>query len=210
VDGNSIWLEEFIPMDCSELLKSLCQPNMKFIQVGANDGRNDDNIYRFIKKYNWKGLLIEPIPSSFEQLKKNYQSRRHNLIFENVAIHPSRKRIGFYVPKKNNEKMRASVKFPLPGRRKLTRKQVKKINVPACTLDELIEKHSLFDFQWLHVDAEGYDYHVLKTCDLSRYLPKVIVYEHAHLRDRKECKKYIESLGYTIKNYKLDNVCVKK
>ena len=44
-------------------------PNFFFVQVGANDGVNHDPIFHHVRKYNWKGLLIEPIPDIFEKLK---------------------------------------------------------------------------------------------------------------------------------------------
>ena len=40
------------------------QPKMNgffFIQIGSNDGRFGDPIRKNIKKYNWSGILIEPI-----------------------------------------------------------------------------------------------------------------------------------------------------
>lgn len=44
--------------------------NVKFIQIGANDGITDDPIRKYILNHNWKGVLVEPNASVFESLKK--------------------------------------------------------------------------------------------------------------------------------------------
>src|SRR5271166_6111911 len=56
-----------------------------FIQVGANDGLKDDPLRRFVSKYHWRGILVEPQPQVFERLVKNYEAEKQ-LVFENVAI----------------------------------------------------------------------------------------------------------------------------
>ena len=50
------------------------------IQIGANDGLRFDNINKFIKKYQLKSILVEPIREYFEQLKVNYQN------YENIFL----------------------------------------------------------------------------------------------------------------------------
>ena len=55
------------------------------IQIGANDGDRFDILNYYIKKYQTKSLLVEPIKKNFEQLKKNYKN--YNFItFDNSAI----------------------------------------------------------------------------------------------------------------------------
>lgn len=56
-----------------------------FIQIGANDGVTGDDLRKFIEKYNWHGILVEPVPHVFKRLQNNYSGFKH-LIFENSAI----------------------------------------------------------------------------------------------------------------------------
>lgn len=56
-----------------------------FVQIGANDGVRWDPLHDLILKHHLVGLLVEPLPDMFEQLKKNYVSESQ-LSFENVAI----------------------------------------------------------------------------------------------------------------------------
>ena len=55
------------------------------IQIGANDGFRFDSLNYYIKKYNIKSILVEPIKKNFEDLKDNYKEHK-NIIFENLAI----------------------------------------------------------------------------------------------------------------------------
>lgn len=57
-----------------------------FLQIGSNDGISGDPLYRFINDYNWKGILVEPVPFLFEKLERNYIDKKENLIFLNIAI----------------------------------------------------------------------------------------------------------------------------
>ena len=56
-----------------------------FVHVGANDGLIDDPIQAYVKELGWSGLLIEPMPDIFEQLKTNYSNCK-GLSFENLAV----------------------------------------------------------------------------------------------------------------------------
>jgi hypothetical protein len=65
---------------------SQTQDNISFLQIVSNDGISSDPLNKFINKYNWKGILVEPIPFLFEKLKRNYVHKNKNLIFYNIAI----------------------------------------------------------------------------------------------------------------------------
>lgn len=56
-----------------------------FIQIGANDGKRDDHLRPLILKYHLRGLLVEPLPDVFVELKNNYTSEKQ-LKFVNAAI----------------------------------------------------------------------------------------------------------------------------
>ena len=60
---------------------------IKFIEIGANDGITWDPLFKFIKKYKWEGILVEPHPRYFRELVENYTSIIPGKIhFENIAI----------------------------------------------------------------------------------------------------------------------------
>ena len=58
--------------------------NGYFIEVGANNGIYLSNTYLLEKKYNWKGICIEPHPIEYEKLIKN-----RDVICEKEALYSS-------------------------------------------------------------------------------------------------------------------------
>src|SRR5262249_49946378 len=71
------------------------EPDVFFLQIGAHDGRTDDPLHGLIRKYHWKGVLIEPVPYLFDRLVYNY-SGVAGLVFENKALADSDCRPIFY------------------------------------------------------------------------------------------------------------------
>ena len=48
------------------------------MQIGANDGSRFDNINKFIKEFDVNGVLVEPVPYYFDQLKETYSNEKFN------------------------------------------------------------------------------------------------------------------------------------
>ena len=76
-----------------ELYFSLKRPFV--VQIGANDGKTHDPLYRYISKYKTAGLLVEPQPDVFQKLKNNYKDNP-NLKFADVAMGEEDSSIPFY------------------------------------------------------------------------------------------------------------------
>ena len=53
-----------IPME--RIFEIAGESNIKtFVQIGSNDGIKNDPLHRYIKKNNWKGILVEPDKANF-------------------------------------------------------------------------------------------------------------------------------------------------
>jgi hypothetical protein len=59
--------------------------NCFFLNIGANDGIENDFLYSFIEKNEWRGIYVEPGIESFTQLKNNLPNQ-DRFAFENIAI----------------------------------------------------------------------------------------------------------------------------
>src|SRR5216683_542034 len=66
-----------------------------FVQVGACDGVSFDALYDFVVKHNLPGIVIEPVPDLYRELKANY-SRCLSIIPLNVALHRTAKQVEMY------------------------------------------------------------------------------------------------------------------
>lgn len=52
------------------------EPGLRFLQVGAMDGKRFDPVYAFAKHYAWRGLVLEPLPDLFALLaERGYRVR---------------------------------------------------------------------------------------------------------------------------------------
>src|SRR5262249_10466973 len=62
----------------------------------------------------------------------------------------------------------------------------------------LLAKHAVGHIDLLQVDAEGFDFEVIKMFLAAGSLPTVINYEHLHLSDtnRRSCVAWLGGLGY--------------
>jgi len=176
---------------------------LKFIEVGANDGCYNDPVNAWVKKYHWKGVLIEPVPSAFKDLMGNYRGVP-NIFFENVAIcNNNNKPQSFYIPKSSKVASLNSKHPPM--------KKVKQVMIDTMTLNAVVEKYCFEDFNFLTIDAEGYDFNVLQSLDFNRYKPEIIHYEHRHLGESKEdCEEYLYSYGYKLYFNKNNTVALRK
>ena len=147
--------------------------DFSFIQIGANDGKMADPLYNWIKKYGWKGILVEPQKKGFEKLKINYRNNKKNLIFENVAISDKNGTRDLFKVKDGQikESWQKGIATFCPDRNALKgfgKNNITKETVQCITFDTLISRNKVNRIDLLQIDVEGYEYFVLKGC--SRYL----------------------------------------
>lgn len=178
--------------------------NVRFLQIGAHDGKTDDVLHSYILQYHWRGVLVEPVARLFEQLKYNYQTAA-GLEFENVAISDHDGVEMFY-------RMDASAppwcsqlgscrrevvlahKYMLPGfERFLIEERVKCISFKT-----LVERHDLTDLDIILIDTEGYDLQILRQVDFARVRPELVIYEQQHLSrdDKRKAIDLLAASGY--------------
>ena len=198
-------------------------PNARFIQIGSNNGVSADPINKLILDNNWHGILIEPIQYLYEELKKNYNSIKNRLVFENCAIANSSGNQKFYRLQKSN----------LPDlpywydqigsfNKEVVLKHADLVphfddllieeNVKAITFGDLINKHSIKNIDLIQIDTEGYDFEILKMIPFSELKVDFIMFENQHLAssDFKKAIKMLKKQGYKIGSQYKDTIAVKR
>ncbi|MFZ2200003.1 MAG: FkbM family methyltransferase [Microgenomates group bacterium] len=181
-----------------------------FIQIGSNDGQTNDPIHKYIIKYGWRGILVEPVFSMFRKLKNTYLGVK-GLIFENVAIDAKDGYRKFYRLRDNNEpdmpiwynQLGSFVKEVVEKHRDLIHnfdKYFVSQDVVCLSFKTLLETHEVSKVDLLHIDTEGYDYEIIKLIPFEIVKPKMILYEHIHLKlvDASECLELLKTQGYKI------------
>jgi len=178
-----------------------------YIEIGANDGVNQSNTLQLELFHGWRGVLIEPIPSTFSRLKKNRNSIRNHL--EQAAC------VGFDFAKDEvdlvysnlmstslnlNSDIEDSVGHAKLGVQFLKGENVnsalKIIKAPALTMTSVLKKaNAPMKIDFLSLDVEGAELEVLKGIDFKIYTLTWILIES---RDPKRISHFLEPKGYSL------------
>lgn len=149
-----------------------------YIECGANDGVSQSNTWYFEKYLGWRGVLIEPVPSVYNELKKN---RNSDNFFFNYAL----RSIKF---KKKYIKLKLDLKDSLSTRS--TDDNIDNrinIRVKSTNLNNLLNKikaPNIIDF--FSLDVEGDEFYVLRGVNFKRYTFKYLLIESYQLNKLKK------------------------
>ena len=74
-------------------------------------------------------------------------------------------------------------------------------DIHCLTLRDLLAKHGVARVDIYVIDAEGFDYEIVKQIDLKNNPPFLIIFEMIHLSkaDKAACFKLLEDAGYRLK-----------
>lgn len=178
---------------------SSSRDSVKFLQIGAFDGKHYDELYEIIKDdTKFKGLLIEPLKNAFDELLKTY-SHRKDWLFENVAITEKKEiRQIWTIPYElkndpNLPEWAVGCSTLLRNSNSLFGKHCNReefealkkhtvIEFVQCDhLLSVLEKHNFFNIDIVQVDTEGYDWLIIKQLNLEENRPKIINFEFFNL-----------------------------
>ncbi len=197
---------------------------MTVLQVGANDGMTHDPVHKFIKRDQWTGVLLEPQKDVFERYLKPLYARNQGIHVVNAALGPTDGqekiyKIGFCSDRwasglttfkreilenafSSGHVARQAVKHGIavpedPAKRIVTE------TIQVISLSTLRSQFGLQHIDFLQIDAEGYDFEIIKLFGLKSLRPRLIAFEVTHLSDA-ECQKcfsYLQEASYEVKSY---------
>lgn len=190
-----------------------------FVQIGANDGRRSDPIASLVKQHQLRGILVEPLPDIFDQLKKNYAGQP-GLLFEQAVITRTPGEATLYrlnpdAPIHDEDHGRATLdkrRIEDVARRRGWLHYLQEERVPAMTFQQLIEKHQVKDISLLAIDTEGHDYEILKMALEAGILPRMIYYEFVMLdsQDRIDSRRLLIQHGYRLVDLVIDTFALRE
>jgi FkbM family methyltransferase len=191
--------------DCLRELGKFRHQDVTFCVVGANDGVTNDHLYPFAKRFRWKGILVEPVPPYFAELRKAYEGLP--VVLENVAIHrtESKMTIHFLDAAKANlpawakgvgsfDKSKLETLSELPQRGDA----LTQIEVDCFPLETVVERSGLDRIDVFMVDVEGYDAEIVRQIDFDAWKVRVVIFEHKLLskEDMADCLALLDSHGF--------------
>jgi FkbM family methyltransferase len=200
-----------------------CHPRAFFVEIGSNDGEQHDHLRPFILSREWAGIMVEPVPYIFDRLRRNYGGVER-VILENAAVGPRDGELPFYYLVDASEEERRQLPDWYDGIGSFLKEAVlshaahiqdveRRIvcaQVPTLTFESLCRKHGVDRVDLLLVDAEGYDWEIIRSIDFKGSRPELVVYEHFHLdpEDRAEAAAGLEALGYETMEEGFDTFCL--
>lgn len=205
---------------------------INIVQIGANDGCFADPIFRFVKENTERTrvVLVEPQPDVARILEENYAFHPRKQIFPVAVGDPSssvtmyrvsRDAWDDYVKRRKSSggeprhatavtsMSRDHVLFHLrkklgPGRDDLGR-FVEEIRVPCMSLRAILDQTSLFsEIDFLQIDTEGFDDHIVHGALESGLYPTVMNFESRHIPEERmrDLVNRLESNGYRLLQWK--------
>ena len=191
--------------------------DMIVVQIGAHDGMHGDPVMPLIRKYHWRGLLVEPQPEIFKRLTANY-ANEPQVACENAAVAHENGHATLYTFKKSPElpdhaSMLASFnKNALLYNGHGYQGEIEELRVPTFDLDTLLTKHRINHFDLLQIDTEGYDYEIIKLLAYYPYKPEVIHFESAFLNPaaKHECGELLHKMGYRALTIGIDTIAYRQ
>jgi FkbM family methyltransferase len=165
-----------------------------FVEFGATDGKTISNTYLLEKQYGWKGILAEPNPIWHDDLIKN----RVCHISKKCVYSESGKEIEFVAS--NVPDISGIKEFASKDEHAENRNKGKTILVSTISLVDLLDQYNApNEIDYLSIDTEGSEYHILKTFfdAPKKYDIQNITVEHNYFNeDRTKIYNLLVSNGY--------------
>lgn len=215
--------ERFMPCDLrfglnvfglvvNEFLRSRPDQPVTLLQVGANDGLQQDPVRPVLENRNVRAVLVEPIPAVYERLKANYAGFP-NVQTVNCAIGASDGTLTLYAldpghvgepsliasfDRPHVEQFRAI--WGMPEHQLVTHE------VPCLTVNTILARHGLNRVGIAVMDTEGMDHIVCNQLLDLEEPPEIVHFEYA-LCPEPEIRRILQRLdqmGYAVARSGLD------
>jgi FkbM family methyltransferase len=179
----------------------------KFVQIGANDGIQFDDLFFKVTSNRLPGLVVEPISDLFQILKLNYRAYPE-VIPVQCALHRTETTAPIYRVRPD-----ALAKYPswVAGIASFNPEHYKKANVapddievevvPCMHLMQLLSTYDMLDTALLQIDTEGYDAEIIQMIDFNKFRPLLVKFEHAHISEEQRKAIYARLLQHDYRLY---------
>jgi len=213
--------------------------NEKFIiQVGGNDGVTADPLRKYLKfPGNYRAIIIEPISFYFNKLNNLYLDRNDIKLLKKFVSNEKRIDKIYYIPPKIANQMNGhgpkndwahgqgsfSKEFIINEIKKNSfrgNNYIRNMNkfiesiiyeeVENISIKEIKTKKD--DLKLLVIDAQGYEFNILKSINFTEQNFDIIYYEDEDLTlpESKKIRKFLRSNNYFFKSFHSNNVVFTK
>ncbi len=186
---------------------------VRFLQVGANDGVWGDVLHPHIMGGNWTGLLIEPGDTALKRLRETYADVSSVEICDK-AIWTENGIRTFYMVDGADALSSFSLETIMLHDPKYDdlAGMIRTVEVKTATLNSVAAEYSLEDADVVAVDAEGCDDIVLSTYDIEAHCPAFVMFEHVALSasSTEKLRQRLADADYTMIADRHDVLAIRK
>ena len=190
---------------------------VKVVQVGANDGTMADPLSPVIGRFNWRGLLIEPVPRYFASLSAKYADN-DRVKLKNFAISQENGTLEiFHIDPEKQSAYPGWARGLASFEREHVERAVKSdditsVKVPCYPLHDIVTDHGFTDAHVLVVDVEGAEKLVFASFKFADFRPSIIEVETRHLPEATKnwLFKRFHHGGYDIYDFGYDTIAIRR
>ena len=174
----------------------IANSQMTFLQIGAFDGVGEDDLRELVTTHNLRGVMVEPQPAAFARLQQTYRNQRQVTLLQ-AAIAESEGTRDLYCHR-SHASMAASFDRHHLRKHGISDRDIVAQPVPCHTVESALRVGGLANVDLIQIDAEGYDWPIIRSIDLTRIRPRMIRFEYRHMSDADAdaCLAHLSSHGY--------------
>lgn len=183
------------------VLREIISPTFNsgvYVDVGAYHPIKFSNTYALYRR-GWRGINIDMDPVKIDAFKL---ARSDDT---NVCAAISNERVTRQAYSFSSYGLTSTIEPTEVARRSETPVSVR--NVETTTLDDVLQnsRYSSREIDLLSIDAEGHDYQVLRSLDINKYRPKIVIVESTlmSINDivKSEIYRYLVDHGYRLASW---------
>jgi FkbM family methyltransferase len=186
LDPGCVRAIEFDDVVCRHMFE--VGSGITFIQVGAFDGVTRDPLRRYIAKYEWRGVLVEPQARAANRLRDLYRDNERIVVLQAALDREREKRTLFTVDSETapawagglasfEREGIAKHSDLIPGLLDMIREET----VDCISFEDVIKSLPFERLDLLQIDTEGADGYILSLFPFDRLQPAIIHWEIKHL-----------------------------
>jgi FkbM family methyltransferase len=176
-----------------ELLRN---SKLTFLQIGAFDGVGEDDLRDIVVAHKLRGVLVEPQPTAFARLKNTYRNQPYVTLLEAAIAEECGVR-DLYC-KRGEASMAASFDRTHLLKHNIADVDIVRHSVACHTVESALQAAGLSHVDLLQIDAEGYDWPIIRSINFERLKPRIIRFEYRIMPpgDADDCLELLASHGY--------------
>jgi FkbM family methyltransferase len=166
------------------------------LQIGAFDGEGDDDLRDLVNAHGLRGVLVEPQPEAFARLQQTYRDQPQVTLLQ--AAIAERQGVRDLYCRRGAASMAASFDRGHLLRHGIKTDEIVVKRVVCHTVASALRTASLDRVDLIQIDAEGYDWPIIRSIDFTVLQPTILRFEYRNLpnRDADACLELLALHGY--------------